>query len=596
MKILRIITLMAILAGIGSAALAKDNTDRLKVHDLNFEGNDVFGDFRLRKVMVTHRSRLFSRFYFNPDILTDDLKSVELFYHQHGYLDAKVVHNEITVDTSKLRVDIDIFVEEGTLTRVQEISLQGSRAFGDSLILKKVDLKPGDIFEQPKLQQGTLAIVQKYADNGFLDAEVRPEVTINSQEHLASINLQVIEGPQYTIEQIRLEGLQQTKLNVALREMTFKIGQEVSLSRLLDSQRRLYLLGLFQSVFIRPVTSLSADSSRKDILIKVIESKPIQLNITVGYGTVEMGRAQADIAHHNIFGTGHKIGISGNISFINRGLELNYTSPWTFGVPWRTDIKLNYEFLQQPSYNQIRRSASVVFGHHVGRRIMLSNTYRIEDSRLHDIKVADVPPNLTSSVSSIKPAVIFDTRDDIFNSRKGLYLELSEELAGTFLGGNNNFLRHIVRASYFIPLSQTTVLATALDAGLINDLGDTAHVALSERFYAGGPNSMRGFSYQHLGPKGPTGVPSGGTLKLVFNLLELRQTFNKFLGAALFVDVGNVWSNPEDFRLSDLRTSPGLGLRVGTPLGFVRLDCGFNPQPIAGEEPARFYFAIGQAF
>jgi outer membrane translocation and assembly module TamA len=135
-----------------------------------------------------------------------------------------------------------------------------------------------------------------------------------------------------------------------------------------------------------------------------------------------------------------------------------------------------------------------------------------------------------------------------------------------------------------------------VEAGLINDLGDTAHVALSERFYAGGPNSMRGFSYQHLGPKGPSGVPSGGTLKLVFNLLEVRQTIWKFMGAAIFLDVGNVWNQPEDFHLGDLRLSPGLGLRAGTPIGIVRLDCGFNPQPVQGEEPVRFYIAVGQAF
>jgi outer membrane protein insertion porin family len=199
MRILRKLSLAALLAVVGGTALAKDNSDRLQVHSVNFSGNQVFSSSRLHKVMVMHSSHLFSRFYFQRNILDDDLKSLELFYRQNGYLEATVVDDQVTIDTTRRRVDIEIFVEEGELTHVKEITLHGSRAFSDTLLLKQVKLKSGDAFEQPKLQQGTLAIVQKYADNGYLDAEVRPEVSINSQDHLANIDVKVIEGPQYTI-------------------------------------------------------------------------------------------------------------------------------------------------------------------------------------------------------------------------------------------------------------------------------------------------------------------------------------------------------------------------------------------------------------
>jgi translocation and assembly module TamA len=126
--------------------------------------------------------------------------------------------------------------------------------------------------------------------------------------------------------------------------------------------------------------------------------------------------------------------------------------------------------------------------------------------------------------------------------------------------------------------------------------GSSKDIPLNERFYAGGPNSLRGFGYQLVGPLDSDGDPTGGRLKLVWNLVEIRQAVYKMIGLALFADVGDILWQPEAFRLGNIRTSAGVGLRANTPIGIMRLDYGVNLKRKKGEPEAKLYFNMGQAF
>ena len=125
--------------------------------------------------------------------------------------------------------------------------------------------------------------------------------------------------------------------------------------------------------------------------------------------------------------------------------------------------------------------------------------------------------------------------------------------------------------------------------------GESVDIPLNERFYAGGPTSVRGFGYQMLGPTDPDGDPLGGRFKIVGNI-ELRRTLFKIIGGALFVDVGNVWSRTDAFRLDDIRMAVGAGLRASSPLGIIRLDYGLNVDPRNNEPNAKIHLGMGQAF
>jgi len=502
----------------------------------------------------------------------------------------------VSIDSTERSVEIRVVVSEGELTRVEGVSVFGNAVFRDSLLLHKIGIKVNDPFKRTKIQDATLSVLALYANNGYLEAEVNPDIRVNSETHRALIDFVIQEKAQYTVAEIRLEGLEKTRPRVARRELLFRPGEVIKYSRLLESQRRLYLTGLFQSVFIRPQPAAGGDSAKKDILIQLQENESIEFNVAVGYGSIDKARGRIEVFNTNWEGTALKFGLSTKASFINRGIEASFTEPWTFGLPWRTDVNLLLEYLEEPGFDLNRRGGRLVIGKSFGKRSTASLTYRYEDAKLSNIQVSAIPQEQKTNLRSLILSLIYDTRDNLFNSTSGTYMEWKNELAGSFLRGTDTFVRSVGRFKYFYPWKRSTILATALEIGWMDFFGKSRDIPLNERFYAGGPNSLRGFGYQMAGPLDAEDDPIGGRLKLVWNLLEIRQSLYKMIGVAFFADVGNVWLGPEDFHFNDLRNCVGLGLRANTPIGIVRLDYGINLQPQKEEPSAKLYFNMGQAF
>ena len=195
----------------------------------------------------------------------------------------------------------------------------------------------------------------------------------------------------------------------------------------------------------------------------------------------------------------------------------------------------------------------------------------------------------------MKVGATYDSRDNFFDPKSGVYVEGQHELGSAFGQGLGDFQRLTLRLKAFIPWGRW-VLATALDAGWMQATGGLEAVPLQERFYTGGPTSVRGFAYQHVGPLDSLGTPLGGRMKIAWNLIEIRRPVWKMLGFALFCDIANVWNSPSDVRIDDFRISPGAGLRLTTPIGVARVDCGWNMSPRSGEKSFRWMLNMGQSF
>ena len=575
---------------------AEEPSKKLKVSSVSFEGNQAFDQGRLKRVMLTRPSGFLSRSYYYRHIFEDDLKSLLLFYQQNGYLEVEIADTQVTVDTTKGEVDIRIRISEGELTSIEGVGIFGNTVFGDSLLMHKIKVKPKDPLKPARIQDASLSVLTLYADNGYLEAEMNPDVRINYETHQALVDFQLEEKSQFSIADVRLDGLKRTKPNIVKRELLFRPGEVVKYSRLLESQRRLYLTGLFQSVFIRPQPVASGDSAKKDILIELKENESLEFNVAAGYGSVEKIRGRVEVFNSNLAGTALKAGLTLRASFIGRAAEASFTEPWTFGVPWKTDLNLLAEYLEEPGFDIFRKVGRLAIGRTFGKRSTASLAYRYEDAELSNVQVEAVPPELKSNLRTLTLSLIYDTRDNLFNSTRGVYAEGRNEIAGSFLSGTDTFVRSTGRLKYFYPWKRSTSLATSLEIGWMDFFGTSKDIPLNERLYAGGPNSIRGFGYQLLGPLDAQGDPIGGRFQIVWNMLEIRQSIYKMIGAVLFADVGNVWPSATEFHLTDIRTSAGVGLRVNTPIGIARLDYGINLQPEEGEPGQRLYFNMGQAF
>jgi len=579
-----------------SIAGRAENKTRPKVESITITGNHVFNEHRLKGVMVTRESGFLRTSRFYRSVFDDDLANLVDFYKQNGYLDAVVADTSVIMDTVSNSVNISIGIKEGEVTRVEGLAVFNNTVFSDSALLSKVDLHIGDDFKRSAVQNGMLAMLSMYAEDGYLDAAVTPDIKFNSETHLAMVDFTVTERNQAHIDSIVITGLVNTRRHVVTRELLFKKGEIVRYSRLLESQQRLYQTGLFESVFIRPVADSMGKSTGKYILVDLKEKLNSEFNIAVGYGSVDKVRGSAEILTHNLFGTGRQAGAGIDASFIQRAAHILYSEPRTFGTRWRTDLNLTYKFLNQPGYNLRSRGGRLVVGRNFHRHSTAQVELRYEYDVLTDVKVQTPISDSNVNLRSITFSFINDTRDDLFNPTKGMYISERNEFAGAFLKGSSNFSRVVFDVKYFYPWNRHTVLAFAFELGWMDNFGNSKEIPLSERFYAGGPNSVRGFGYQLLGPLDTDGDPIGGKFRLVWHVVELRRTIYKMFGAVVFVDAGNIWPAVRDFTFTDMRPASGGGLRVNSPLGILRLDLGVNLDKLPGESRMRLYFSMGQAF
>lgn len=569
---------------------------RFKVKKVDITGNVAYTDKRLHRVMLSKPSVLFDPVFYYPQILKDDVASLELFYWRNGYLSAKVEDYSVRIDSSKYLVYVQILIKEGPLTTVEGIAIFGNKAFSDSVLMTFVPFKAGQPLRDYDVSDGTLAMLTHYADHGYLEALVTPEIRVDSLEHLAQVDYFIKENAQYFIDSTLFVGLTKTRLKVVQREMVFKRGQIVNYSKLLKSQRNLYLTGLFQSSFVKPIPPLSGKPGMKDIQFELMENKSREYNFSIGYSNVEQGRIGMALYNTNWRGTAQKLGLAVKLSFIQAGVEASFSEPWTFDTRWKTDLALGIDYLKDPAYDQKTIGGRISIGRELLHKITTNLTYRHQNVELSNVKVEDQSAEIRSQIRSLKLTFTHDTRNNLFNPTAGEYVEQSTETAGLFRAAAESFTRVKLIARYLKTITRGTVIGSGFELGVMSSPRGFDSIVLSERMYAGGPSSIRGLKYKGAGPLDENGLALGGGFMGVWNIVEIRQSIYKILGGVVFLDAGNVWRVASDASISSVRVTPGLGIRLDTALGLFRVDYGFNIKPRLGEPSEVLSFSVGQAF
>jgi outer membrane protein insertion porin family len=320
-----------------------------------------------------------------------------------------------------------------------------------------------------------------------------------------------------------------------------------------------------------------------------------EFNVAAGYGSIDRARSRIEVYNNNLRGTALKLGVVGKVSFVQRGLEGSFTDPWTFGTKWRTDINMLTERKIEPDYAFDRTGGKLTLGRTI-RKNTVTFAFRQEHVQLRDVKTTEIPVALTSNTRSLKLTFVRDLRNNLFNATEGMYIETSSEYGGYYTSRTSGFLRLLATFKYFYTISRDVVAATSFETGWIDSRQGFRSIPLQERFYIGGPNSLRGFKYTKAGDLDERGKAIGGSFKIQWNVVEFRRTLYRMVGGVIFADVGNVWQHAADVRFRDLRSDAGAGLRINTPIGLARLDYGFNLDRRPGEAQGHLYFSMGHAF
>ncbi|HEY6614611.1 MAG TPA: BamA/TamA family outer membrane protein, partial [Vicinamibacterales bacterium] len=432
---------------------------------------------------------------------------------------------------------------------------------------------------------------------------------------------------------IQIQGTSSVARRIVARQLTFRPGQLFQQSKLRESQRRLYSMELFNFVNIEALNQGTLQAApdenapeRIATRVTVTEGKHRKVNFGVGYGTEEKARGEVDWRHVNFFGSARTAGVFARYSSLDRGVRLNFKQPYFFRPRYSFGMSAQAWFSDEPAYELTTTGGRVTITREQTRaRSVLAprqtstfaftyanewEDYTIAEDYLNDPENRDefialgLDPD-TGSAKGRLSALLLDvgvnTTDNLLDAKKGYAATAHLETAGTWLGGDFDYREASAEGRYFLALGTRAVVAVRARGGSIDAKAESI-VPFFKRYFLGGSTNLRGWGRFEVSPLSD-GLPIGGLSFTNFST-ELRVPLIGKLGGVAFMDGGNVWENPWDFNLNDLRYDIGTGLRYNTPVGPVRLDVGWQMNPIPGllingeeqKRPLRIHFSIGQAF
>ncbi|HEU4699598.1 MAG TPA: BamA/TamA family outer membrane protein [Gemmatimonadales bacterium] len=606
--------------------------------------------------------------YFDERDFQADVLRLKILYRKYGYPD-------VQVDTLVRRTPEDVYItfriHEGAPVRVDTLTVTGLDSFPERvqrLVTLDLPLRQGDVFNRFLMQASADTITTRLRDHGYPSADVFTGFTSHLAERLADVSLDVHPGTRAVIGRVEVIGAQRVDSGVVRDLLAARPGRRFSQTDLYQSQRNLYDSDLFRFASVQVDTATfepGADSV--PLVVRVTENPPLRLRTGVGYGTNDCFRGQGGVTLRDFLGRGRVVDFNARVSKVGVGSPADWglADNWLCG-PLQSDSiasrKLNYNLqttwrrpaflspnntLNLTAYTERRGEFKVYLRQETGasvglvrrsprRRIPISLTYTVSVGRTEASRAtfcAFLQACLEGDVAllserrglaTLTGAVSWPAVNNIVDPTRGHVYSTEVTWASRFIGSSRflQFTRVQGDAAWYQPLSRDVVLSYHLHGGLIfaprvqlTSGAPVAFVPPEQRFYAGGPNDVRGFRRNELGPvvyvvnegyftsdsvRGDPGrlnadsvlvTPIGGNTLAIGNV-ELRvpsPIFRERMRLAAFVDVGGLWQRgSEPFALSRLRVTPGVGLRIGTPLGPARLDVAYNASTLA---PGRLYVA-----
>lgn len=658
---MRVIHVLSIAALAATTVLSAQDQDRV-VRGLHFEGNRALDDLTLASVIATTNSswwatfglvrwiRLGEKRYFSEIEFRRDVVRLILFYRQSGYMNA-------VVDTLVRRTSRDVYVtfriHEGDPVRVMRLDVQGVDGILNVSKLKKdLPLQVGDPFNRFLLQASADTIVNRLRNGGYPYAEVLRNFDSEAGALRAEVELDAEPGARMHIGEVAIRGLRDVDTGTVRRVMSVRRGHLFKQDDLYQTQRDLYGIGVFNSVNVVLVDSVPPETdSTVQVQIQVNEGKRHQVRTGAGYGSYDCFRVQSGWTAHDFFGGARTLDLSAKLSKLGAGTPptttgLNLCNPfagtwevdtvdYTFGVTVRQPAFLSKTHLLTLGVAAERRSEFGVYTREAvggnldvtlnprGRLpVTFGYSYSVGSTqatdvvfcslfRLCDEASRDFLKN-RRQFGAVSVTVVRNLVNALLDPSEGSLMSVSVLHASRQFGSQfpYEFNRAEAEIARYHSIGRRTVFAWRIRGGVILpknvDLAgqNVGYIPPDQRFYGGGPTSVRGYGRNELGPRAyvtterdsieilATGdtvwkyvstAPTGGNTVLILNA-ELRMpspVLSQRMRLGLFVDAGQVWERGEELsNITGLRFTPGIGVRFATPLGPVRFDAAYNGYPL----------------
>ena len=624
---------------------------RRKVKGVYFTGNHQFNEDKLEATVSVKASHfLFSRGKFSDDLVRNSQNALLALYKDAGFANVQV-----SAKTEQLnsRVGVTFAIDEGPQDIVKSVRLTGNETQSLASLSSKRPLRvqPGKPYSPRAVQLDRNDILAAYLNRGYLEATFKASATPEQgAPHSIDVVYAIDEGPHTSISDVVLLGAKETRHSF-IRQITgasITKGQPLSTGDMLTAESNLYNLNIFDWASIEPREPITTQT-QAEVLEKVHEERrntidygggieviprsgniPFGEVVLPGLPPIGLGnkykasqqsfwgpRGSFAFTRSNIFGRAETFTASTVLSRLDQRVDFTFTDPHFRGSSWSSLISISGErTTQNPIFAADVGLASFELQKplNAARTTNLILRYDFDRTFLTKIAIPDLvlPSDRYVRLSTLSAEYVHDTRDQPLDAHRGIYQTFDLGVSPTALGSSANFFRFLGQTAFYVPVRPWLVWANDFRLGFAIPFAGS-RVPLSQEFFSGGADSLRGFPINGAGPQRPVqvcsnpadastcsliSVPVGGESLFIFNSEARFPVWaSKHIGGVVFYDGGNVYARinlPEMVR--NYTNTIGIGLRYHTPIGPVRFDIGRNLNPVPGVNATQYFVTIGQAF
>ncbi|HXX41500.1 MAG TPA: BamA/TamA family outer membrane protein [Chthoniobacterales bacterium] len=614
-------------------AIESGNRLRLEINEgalmtlgkITFEGNAGEPATKLFDYVVGPTRERYSKLQRNLPFVTADIsEGIDLlhrFYIAEGFLDVVVDPPRYTFHDATNQVDLTIPIREGRQYFFGDVSFTGNKIYDAETLRGQI----ADLLKQPYTDARVDDIPRRlqayFKTRGYYTVKVEatgaPAAAVNGR---VPVQVAVSPGPVYHFDEVIVHGLNRLHPSYVTKRFTSLKGQTYSPEVIDNKFRALMRSGLFNMLKIEPAPIANEDTLLLDITAEEAKSK--ELGFSIGYGTYEGGIVGAQFRELNLFGTGRPITFSIEVSQRSYKGEIVYEDPYLLDSDFDFKNRMAAFTFDYDGYSKFE----------VGDRVELTRQFTKQYQaglvlavRHVDITDSSIGKRFLGDTSyfanSIGYTQTLDLRENPLVDPRGFVANNTLDIDTKGLGSDIQLVRSTGRVAYFLPFGPKTLtpgvatdqtlpplrrwfeqssLAFGARAGIVHSLDhsgpeEPTTIPIDERFFNGGATTVRSFGERDLGPLDPKGNPVGGEFYTIFNVEYTFPLYGELQGATFF-DAGNLLPTSEDPGLTDMRYALGLGLRYKLPIGPIRLDYGFNPDPHRHEDDGAFHLSFGFAF
>jgi outer membrane protein assembly complex protein YaeT len=569
---------------------------------IEFAGNKYFLTERLQsRMQVRAAERFQTRGRYSQALLSNDIRGIEDLYRANGFQDVKIT-TTVTDDYGGHENDLvlKVSVDEGRQTLVGAFHMEGNQAFSETQLAVEINTAEGQPFSEFDVAQDRDNLLNYYFNHGFptatFEASAKP---MPGAPNRMDVTFKIHEGEQVFVDNVFVSGLNYTKPFVVQRELKVKPGDPLSQVDMLQTQQRLYDLGIFSQVGTA-VQNPNGNEPEKNVLVDVEEAKRYTFSYGVGLefqtgqpSAVGSNQAKGEtgvsprvslaVTRLNFRGRDHTLTFKADVgSLEQRGLVSATVPRWFNSQNWKLSLTAFYDnTIDVTTFTSQRLEGSIQAEETISKATTMAYRFTYRRVKASNIDISpDQIPLLSLPVRVGEPGFTYirNKRDNNLETTKGSYSTINAGVASGYFGSEANFSSILAQNSTYHafgknrPQDKKFVFARSLRIGLESTFGntvilppgqacpnptqttcpDTTVIPLAERFFTGGGNSHRGFGLNQAGPRDPvTGFPIGGSA-LFLNNLELRfppttlPYVQDNMSFVVFEDAGNIFTNGRD--------------------------------------------------